>query len=244
MIRASAILVAAILSASALVTVNAQDDTVVRVDYVAVLVQADGTESPYSEGVHYIASDGRHRHDQTPADGTPTSEYRLPRDGVHVSVNHDLLEAVRSRTRSPRQRRVARRTRLRDAARRRRDDGDRREDAGSDPLAGSAGSRGPRAYRVLGVRPAHDGGCRGSARVSADRHRGDHLHGHRRALRGSSDFGSTHSARAGPLHGSRSCPLSGTVPPTLGWSPCRTAYVPGERAGADPHPAPGCPEAG
>ena len=96
MIRASVSVVAAILSALAFVTVDAQDDTVVRVDYVAVLVQADGTESPYSEGVHYIASDGRHRHDQTPADGTPTSEYRLPRDGVHVSVNHDLLEAVRA----------------------------------------------------------------------------------------------------------------------------------------------------
>jgi len=96
MIRASAILVAAILSASAPVTVDAQDDTVVRVDYVAVVVQVDGTESPQFEGVHYIAPDGRHRHDQTPADGTTTSEYRLPRDGVHVSVNHSLLEAVRS----------------------------------------------------------------------------------------------------------------------------------------------------
>ena len=96
MIRASAILVAAILSALTSVTVDAQDDTVVRVDYVAVVVQADGTESPQFEGVHYIASDGRHRHDQTPADGTTTSEYRLPRDGVHVSVNHSLLEAVRS----------------------------------------------------------------------------------------------------------------------------------------------------
>ena len=96
MIRASMSLVAAILTALASVTVGAQDDTVVRVDYVAVVVQADGTESPHSEGVHYIASDGRHRHDRTPAGGTPTSEYRLPRDGIHVSVNHSLLEAVRS----------------------------------------------------------------------------------------------------------------------------------------------------
>ena len=97
MIRASVSLIAAILFALASVTVDAQDDTVVRVDYVAVLVQADGTESPYAEGVHYIASDGRYRRDETPAGGTPTSEYRLPRDGVHVSVNHSLLEAVRSR---------------------------------------------------------------------------------------------------------------------------------------------------
>ena len=96
MIRASMSLVAAILFAPASVTVDAQDDTVVRVDYVAVLVQADGTESPHAEGVHYIASDGRYRRDETPAGGTPTSEYRLPRDGVHVSVNHSLLEAVRS----------------------------------------------------------------------------------------------------------------------------------------------------
>ncbi len=96
MIRASMSLVAAILFASAPVTVDAQEETVVCVDYVAVLVQADGTESPHSEGVHYIASDGRHRHDRTPVGGTPTSEYRLPRDGVHVSVNHSLLEAVRS----------------------------------------------------------------------------------------------------------------------------------------------------
>ena len=126
------------------------------------------------------------------------------------------------RTRFPRQRRVARRTRLCDAARGRRDDGDRRDDAGSDPPAGSAGSRRPRAYRVMRARPAHDRDCRGSARVSADRHRDDHLHGHRRALRGSSDFGSTHSTRAGHLHGSRSCPLSSTVPPTFASSPWRT----------------------
>ena len=77
MIRASMSLVAAILFASAPVTVDAQEETVVCVDYVAVLVQADGTESPHSEGVHYIASDGRHRHDRTPVGGTPTSEYRL-----------------------------------------------------------------------------------------------------------------------------------------------------------------------
>ena len=96
MIRALVSLIAAILFALASVTVDAQDDTVVRVDYVAVVVQADGTESPQFEGVHYIASDGRYRHDQTPVGGTLTSEYRLPRDGVHVSVNHSLLEAVRS----------------------------------------------------------------------------------------------------------------------------------------------------
>ena len=96
MIRALVSLIAAIPFPLASVTVDAQDDTVVRVDYVAVVVQADGTESPQFEGVHYIASDGRYRHDQTPAGGTLTSEYRLPRDGVHVSVNHSLLEAVRS----------------------------------------------------------------------------------------------------------------------------------------------------
>ena len=96
MIRASMSLVAAILFTSASVTVDAQNETVVRVDYVAVLVQADGTDSPHSEGVHYIASEGRYRRDETPAGGAQTSEYRLPGDGVHVSVNQSLLEAVRS----------------------------------------------------------------------------------------------------------------------------------------------------
>ena len=223
MIRASVIPVAAILAALASVTVDAQDDTVVRVDYVAVVVQADGTESPQFEGVHYIAPDGRHRHDQTPAGGTRTSEYRLPRYGIHVSVNHSLLEAVRS-GRAPCQRRVTRRPGFSHAARGRRDHGDRREDAGSDSIAGSGtGSRGLRSYRVLGARPAHDGDCRGSARVSADRRRDDHLHGRRRALRGSSDFGSTHSARAGPLHGSWSFPLSS---PVHGWEGHRRPLSP------------------
>ena len=59
----------AILATLASVTVDAQDDTVVRVDYVVVIVQADGTESPQFEGVRYIFPDGRHRHDQTPAGG-------------------------------------------------------------------------------------------------------------------------------------------------------------------------------
>ena len=70
------------------------------------------------------------------------------------------------------------------------------------------------------------GDCRGSARVSVDRHRDDHLHGGRRALRGSSDFGSTHCARAGHVHGSRSCSLSSIVPPTFESSPWRhTAWT-------------------
>lgn len=43
---------------------NTQDGTVVRVDYVTVVVDADGTETPWAEGVHYIADDGRYRHDQ------------------------------------------------------------------------------------------------------------------------------------------------------------------------------------
>ena len=212
MIRALVSLVAAILFALASVTVDAQDDTVVRVDYVAVLVQADDTESPYAEGVHYIASDGRYRRDETPAGGTPDVGVPAP-----PRRRPRLRESLASRGRAqwthlPCQRRVARRPQPCHAAGGRRDDGDRREDAGSDWTAGSRGGpRGVRAYGVLGARPAHDGDGRGSARVSADRRRDDHLHGHRRALRGSSDLGSTHSVRAGHLHGSRSCPLSSTV---------------------------------
>ena len=57
-------LAAWVLTASA--CANAQDATVVRVDYVTVLVHADGTETSHSEGVHYIAADGRYRHDVPP----------------------------------------------------------------------------------------------------------------------------------------------------------------------------------
>ena len=92
-------LAAWVLTASA--CANAQDATVVRVDYVTVLVHADGTETSHSEGVHYIAADGRYRHDETVAGGTSTSSYRLPDVGVNVSVNHSLLEAVRSGLVSP-----------------------------------------------------------------------------------------------------------------------------------------------
>ena len=145
--------VAAILSASASVTVDAQDDTLVRVDYVALVPSScrpTVPNPPHAEEVHYIASDGRYRRDETPAGGTPTSEYGLPRDGVHVSVNHSLLEAVCSGRIPPCQRRVARRPQPCHAARGRRDDGDRREDAGSDSPAGSrGGSTEVRAYGVL-----------------------------------------------------------------------------------------------
>ena len=268
MIRALVSLVAAILSALAFVTVNAQDDTVVRVDYVAVLVQADGTESPHSEGAHYIASDGRYRRDETPAGGTPTSEYRLPRDAVHVSVNHSLLEAVRSgrippvNVASP----VGRSLPTPPAGTETTEIGERTlvscvrscfAVAGACDTAARApfacrygpiryrvtlgllrtdlqfGTLGPiRLQRRAQVREgtgrtqywAHDPplmeDC-GSARISADRHRDDHLHGHRRALRGSSDFGSTHSARAGHLHGSRPCPLSSPFRRPLSRAPGR-----------------------
>lgn len=75
---------------------NAQDGTLVRVDYVTVVVDTDGTETPWAEGVHYIADDGRHRHDETVVGRSPTSRYRLPDEDVNVTVNHSLLEAVRN----------------------------------------------------------------------------------------------------------------------------------------------------
>ena len=92
--RLSICLAVCVLAAFA--AVNAQDGTVVRVDYVTVLVHADGTEAQHSEGVRYIAADGRYRHDETVAGRAPTSVYRLPADGVNVSVNHSLVAAVRS----------------------------------------------------------------------------------------------------------------------------------------------------
>ena len=84
MIRASMSLVAAILSALASVTVDAQDDTVVRVDDVAVVVQTDGTESLQFEGdaLHRVGRalparpDTRRRY---PDIGVPPSPRRRPR---------------------------------------------------------------------------------------------------------------------------------------------------------------------
>lgn len=75
---------------------NAQDDTLVRVDYVTVVVDTDGTETPWAEGVHYIADDGRYRRDETVFGRSPTLSYRLPDEDINVTVNHSLLEAVRN----------------------------------------------------------------------------------------------------------------------------------------------------
>ena len=86
---------------AAYTSVSAQDGTVIRVDYVALSIHADGTETPHAEGVRYIATDGRHRHDETSAGGEQTSSYWLPPDGIQVSVNHALRAAVRSGLREP-----------------------------------------------------------------------------------------------------------------------------------------------
>ena len=75
---------------------DAQDATVVRVDYVTVVVDAEGAETPWAEGVHYIADDGRYRHDEAVIGRSPTSSYRLPAEDVNVTLNHSLLEAVGS----------------------------------------------------------------------------------------------------------------------------------------------------
>lgn len=79
---------------SSLVFLQAQDATMIRVDYEAVTILADGTETLESTGVHYFTADGRYRRDETFAAGERTSLYRLPADGVNVSVNHDLQVAV------------------------------------------------------------------------------------------------------------------------------------------------------
>lgn len=84
-----------------LVPLQAQDDTMIRVDYEAVTILADGTETLESKGVHYFAADGRYRRDETFAAGERTSLYQLPADGVNVSVNHDLQVAVPSRPGMP-----------------------------------------------------------------------------------------------------------------------------------------------
>lgn len=78
------------------VLLQAQDGTAVRVEYEAVAISSDGAEMVESRGVHYISTDGRYRRDDTFAAGERTSLYRLPAEGVNVSVNHDLQVAVPS----------------------------------------------------------------------------------------------------------------------------------------------------
>ena len=90
-----------VASMSSLVFLQAQDVTMIRVDYEAVTILADGTETLESKGVHYFAADGRYRRDETFAAGERTSLYRLPADGVNVSVNHDLQVAVPGRPGMP-----------------------------------------------------------------------------------------------------------------------------------------------
>ena len=80
MTRASASSVATILPASSSVAVDAQDDSVARVDYVCRPRAGRGYRLPTLRG------GTPHRVGRTPS----------PRDGVHISVNHSLPEAARS----------------------------------------------------------------------------------------------------------------------------------------------------
>ena len=75
-----------VASMSSLVFLQAQDATMIRVDYEAVTVLADGTETLESKGVHYFAADGRYRRDETFAAGERTSLYQLPADGVRPGM--------------------------------------------------------------------------------------------------------------------------------------------------------------
>ena len=78
------------------VAVEAQTGTVVHISYVSVETTSDGVETQYSVGDHYIAADGRHRHDETLANGRRVSLFRFPAEDLAVSVNHDHNLAVPS----------------------------------------------------------------------------------------------------------------------------------------------------
>lgn len=75
---------------------NAQD-SVLRVEYVEIHVDAAGNDSVVGAGTHYIHGDGRHRHDLVRR-GAEISYYRLPDDELVVSVNHALRIAIRTRS--------------------------------------------------------------------------------------------------------------------------------------------------
>lgn len=74
---------------------NSASAQVIRAEYELVGVDSSGAEALVGYGVHYVAADGRYRHDWTEA-GEELSLYRLPADGVSVSVNHRLKAAVPS----------------------------------------------------------------------------------------------------------------------------------------------------
>ena len=183
---------------------DAQDATVVRVNYVTVVVDAEGAETPWAEGVHYIADDGRYRHDEAVIGRSPTSSYRLPAEDVNVTLNHSLLEAVGSGLVPPME--VAAPVgrglpgpglQPPDAT------GHRRADARSAAVAWGRKRRGR--DRILVVSTPDD--AHGSARVSADPDRRDLVHGRRPAARNAGDVRAARSVGAGHLRRSRSDPL-------------------------------------
>lgn len=87
-----------VMAVALVLGLGAQANTVLQVAYETVVVDAFGVETPHAEGVHYIAADGRYRHDES-VDGERVSSYRLGDD--NVSVNHNLGVAVRGGAEAP-----------------------------------------------------------------------------------------------------------------------------------------------
>lgn len=74
---------------------TAQTATVFEVNYEVVGIDADGNAERQGEGVHYIAPDGRQRHDRL-VRGEQTSFYNLPHEDATIAVNHAMRTAVRT----------------------------------------------------------------------------------------------------------------------------------------------------
>ena len=75
-------------------SVEAQPISVLRLDFVREVTDADGNRTVIEQGHHFIADDGAYLMDKV-SNGERISEIRHPANGERVVVNHDLRLAVR-----------------------------------------------------------------------------------------------------------------------------------------------------
>ncbi len=75
-------------------SVEAQPISVLRLDFVREVTDADGNQTVIEQGHHFIADDGAYLMDKV-SNGERISEIWHPANGERVVVNHDLRLAVR-----------------------------------------------------------------------------------------------------------------------------------------------------
>ena len=75
-------------------SVEAQPISVLRLDFVREVTDADGNRTIIEQGHHFIADDGAYLMDKV-SNGERISEIWHPANGERVVVNHDLRLAVR-----------------------------------------------------------------------------------------------------------------------------------------------------